>query len=315
MRQKAVWHPICFKLWLGVEMYRWYSPEENETEADYIAPPDPTKIIRRRVLLYPANSDDPTFVQLDFGAGGPVLQSYGYEITSSVDLHPIFGDYTRDFTRLKTFNLEDLEDEPLDGDHRIFFNISQKLPLNRSVAKILGVDLSQPQMRPFWRGDLVVIKERVIDCPRPWTIAKDIEKSIPGSVKQFLKTWYDSVEWENFFQLGKQNHHVNTLMANAQIATVLNLMKNPNYITERDAKLDRQTRALDEVLKDVEKRREEYSQELPERSCATCGADKLPSASRCSGCHEVYYCSKICQKQDWKTHKTVCARKGSKLAK
>lgn len=39
-------------------------------------------------------------------------------------------------------------------------------------------------------------------------------------------------------------------------------------------------------------------------ACANC----LQSAckARCSGCQQAYYCSPDCQKQHWKTHKTVC---------
>ncbi|KAJ7054548.1 hypothetical protein C8F01DRAFT_1161975 [Mycena amicta] len=29
---------------------------------------------------------------------------------------------------------------------------------------------------------------------------------------------------------------------------------------------------------------------------------------RCSGCHTFYYCSRECQKRDWKNHKTICTK-------
>jgi mitochondrial splicing suppressor protein 51 len=53
-------------------------------------------------------------------------------------------------------------------------------------------------------------------------------------------------------------------------------------------------------------------------SCATC--HKAPSASlplkRCAKClrgadTKAWYCSRECQKADWKTHKTVCGRTGA----
>ena len=43
-------------------------------------------------------------------------------------------------------------------------------------------------------------------------------------------------------------------------------------------------------------------------SCRTCKktADTSKTLSLCAGCHSVRYCSRDCQKQDWKLHKKVC---------
>ena len=38
--------------------------------------------------------------------------------------------------------------------------------------------------------------------------------------------------------------------------------------------------------------------------CNKCGN---PGTLRCSKCKKVYYCSKECQKSDWKTHKLSCS--------
>ncbi|KAF2472605.1 uncharacterized protein BDR25DRAFT_15762 [Lindgomyces ingoldianus] len=46
--------------------------------------------------------------------------------------------------------------------------------------------------------------------------------------------------------------------------------------------------------------------------CATCGFSSLiatgPPLLRCSRCQAVYYCSKACQRADWKSHKASCTR-------
>ena len=54
-----------------------------------------------------------------------------------------------------------------------------------------------------------------------------------------------------------------------------------------------------------------------ERSCAECGlllgygAEKGPKggAKKCAGCKSVFYCSRVCQKKDWKVHKASCILK------
>ncbi|KAI9821443.1 MAG: hypothetical protein M1826_000679 [Phylliscum demangeonii] len=46
------------------------------------------------------------------------------------------------------------------------------------------------------------------------------------------------------------------------------------------------------------------------RSCAQCGqgeSDGSGKLKRCAKCHTTAYCSRPCQKADWKTHKKTCA--------
>ena len=42
-----------------------------------------------------------------------------------------------------------------------------------------------------------------------------------------------------------------------------------------------------------------------EHQCGTCGF-KGESLSMCGGCNKQPYCSKACQKRDWKRHKSAC---------
>lgn len=46
-------------------------------------------------------------------------------------------------------------------------------------------------------------------------------------------------------------------------------------------------------------------EEIPEDSgpCPPCG--KI-ATTKCTGCKNVYYCNRTCQKKDWKTHKPSC---------
>lgn len=45
----------------------------------------------------------------------------------------------------------------------------------------------------------------------------------------------------------------------------------------------------------------------PQRQCAACGDEgKAPATKSCWKCHDTYYCSTACQRQDWKSHKRTC---------
>ena len=51
------------------------------------------------------------------------------------------------------------------------------------------------------------------------------------------------------------------------------------------------------------------------RSCNTCHKpqDDLPGPLKaCAKCRTTYYCSRDCQKEDWKTHKKVCASQAAR---
>ncbi|CAB4421641.1 unnamed protein product [Rhizophagus irregularis] len=39
-----------------------------------------------------------------------------------------------------------------------------------------------------------------------------------------------------------------------------------------------------------------------------CNVCQKPSTTKCSKCHQTYYCSKECQKKDWKLHKKSCGK-------
>ena len=60
-----------------------------------------------------------------------------------------------------------------------------------------------------------------------------------------------------------------------------------------------QSEALDNVVVDGK---------LTDRICSMCGTMGVnsPDFFRCSGCKLVYYCDKLCQKEDWALHKKLC---------
>ena len=50
-----------------------------------------------------------------------------------------------------------------------------------------------------------------------------------------------------------------------------------------------------------------------ERACGAPGCPEPPT-QRCTRCRRVGYCSKVCQRAHWKSHKAECARVAAELA-
>ena len=49
-----------------------------------------------------------------------------------------------------------------------------------------------------------------------------------------------------------------------------------------------------------------------EKKCNTCSAfaSTVTKLKKCGRCLKTYYCDSVCQKQDWKSHKITCIKKG-----
>merc|ERR1712196_279653 len=52
------------------------------------------------------------------------------------------------------------------------------------------------------------------------------------------------------------------------------------------------------------------TQHLELSRCANCGIDESEKKTfkKCAGCNLVRYCSKACQRADWKNHKKLCRK-------
>ena len=63
-------------------------------------------------------------------------------------------------------------------------------------------------------------------------------------------------------------------------------------------------KGLEYKEKEKDERNEQKSEDVNFRSCSSCGEK---GKHRCTGCYLEMYCSKLCQKKDWKKgHKALC---------
>jgi hypothetical protein len=77
-------------------------------------------------------------------------------------------------------------------------------------------------------------------------------------------------------------------------------------VDEIDSFLDKMSEKVDSHQKEKEQR----SSGEPEGGCSSCGAEKARDGGGalrvCGRCHKAKYCSRECQRADWKAHKPRC---------
>ena len=70
-----------------------------------------------------------------------------------------------------------------------------------------------------------------------------------------------------------------------------------------------------QILKESGKLAQQASEPASGKMCSTCKKSESEVGTTlltCSRCKRVYYCSKTCQKNDWKRHRKECAIKKSR---
>lgn len=170
---------------------------------------DPHEAIIRNVILYPADGGEPRITPMAFNEEGANANPYGF-YTINVDLRRLYGQRNMHATRQLTVDLENQPDKSTEGEYSLFHNISPKLPINASMARLVGVDPKKPGTRPLWRGDVVVVKMQkwpgplvrgggahmdYVDAPPP---ALHLFSSI------FIPNWYKSDRWRDSLQEEEQ---------------------------------------------------------------------------------------------------------------
>ncbi|KAJ7019095.1 hypothetical protein C8F04DRAFT_1324313 [Mycena alexandri] len=136
---------------------------------------DPHVAIVRNVLIFPADGGKPRISPMTFNEAGARANPKGF-----YTINP---------------------DEVTNGAYDLFHNISPKLPVNVTMARVVGANPKKPGKRPLWRGDVVVVKTS--EWPEPIAPGAGAHMDYldvpPQAVEMFcsriIPMWYKSNVW------------------------------------------------------------------------------------------------------------------------
>jgi hypothetical protein len=128
---------------------------------------EPHHTIVRKVLLYPTNGDEPRLIDGVFSEEGANRSFSLY--TTALDLRNSYGKYIAG-TRSARVDIGNWgfwcggEPEHVKPEYAVHYNTDVRLPLNRAMARVLGIDPERLDTRPTCRGDVILVMARS-DCP------------------------------------------------------------------------------------------------------------------------------------------------------
>ena len=170
---------------------------------------DPHQAIVRNVLVFPADGGDPRISPMTFNEAGAEANPYGF-YTVNVDLRDLYGQRNMYATRQKGWDIENQPNKIAEGTYDMFHNVSPKLPVNATMARLVGVDPKKPGKRPLWRGDVVVVKTAEWPEPIPMGAGAHMDYlDVPPQAMELFSSrlvpfWYKSEEWRDFLESEKQ---------------------------------------------------------------------------------------------------------------
>ncbi|KAJ6491022.1 hypothetical protein C8R45DRAFT_991355 [Mycena sanguinolenta] len=165
---------------------------------------DPHETIIRDVLLFPAEGGEPRILPMTFSEAGAESNPYGL-YTINVDLRDLFGKKNMHATRGQGLDVNNQPHKIMEGEYELYHNISPKLPINLSMARLIGVDPKRPGQRPLWRGDVVVVKraewpEYIPPGAGAHMDYLDFPPHAIELVNRFLLKWYNSDRWRDLLK-------------------------------------------------------------------------------------------------------------------
>jgi hypothetical protein len=109
---------------------------------------DPHQTIIRNVIMYPADGSGARITPMQFSEDGANANPHAF-YTINVDLRSLYGRSNMHATRQKTWDITNQPDRATEGEYQLFHNISPKLPINVTMARLVGVDPRKPGKRPL----------------------------------------------------------------------------------------------------------------------------------------------------------------------
>ncbi|KAJ7075543.1 hypothetical protein B0H15DRAFT_653899 [Mycena belliarum] len=170
---------------------------------------DPDEAVTRDVLLFPVGGGKPRLAPMAFSKEGAEALPYGGLWTQHPDLRNRYGASNMFATYQKAWNVEHPDDDR-DERYMLYHNISLRLPVNMSMARVVGADYRSPGLHQMWRGDVIVVRER--QWPEPLTIGKgahidyaDMPRTAIDLFKlDYIPNWYYSQTSKNFLEEAKK---------------------------------------------------------------------------------------------------------------
>lgn len=166
---------------------------------------DPHETIVRNVLIFPADGSEPRISPMTFSEAGAKSNPRGL-YTVNVDLQSLYGNRNMHATRSHGWDMMNQETEVTNGDYILFHNISPKLPVNITMARIVGVDPKRPGQRPLWRGDVVVVKTSEWPEPIPMSAGAHMDyldvppQALKPIISILIPAWYKSDQWRDLLE-------------------------------------------------------------------------------------------------------------------
>ncbi|KAJ7700426.1 hypothetical protein B0H17DRAFT_1251348 [Mycena rosella] len=166
---------------------------------------DPHESIVRNILIFPADGGDPRISPMTFNEAGAKANPEGV-YTVNVDLRGLYGQRNMYATRQKGWDITNQPEKITEGEYDLFHNASPKLPVNATMARLVGVDPKKPGKRPLWRGDVVVVKRTEWPAPIATGAGAHMDYlDVPSQAMELFSSllipfWYNSDEWRDFLR-------------------------------------------------------------------------------------------------------------------
>ncbi|KAJ7499800.1 hypothetical protein FB451DRAFT_1206639 [Mycena latifolia] len=166
---------------------------------------DPHNTIVRDVILFPANGDKPRITAMPFSEEGAKALPHGPIDTIDIDLRGLYGAENMFATLTKGWPVNGFDD-PEDEINIAYYNFSPGLPVNLTMARLVGADPAKPGKQLMWRGDVVVVNRRKWPGPLIRRGGSHVDfgdvtsHALDLFMSHLIPEWYKETDWKKFLR-------------------------------------------------------------------------------------------------------------------